>query len=223
MWYNWNMKNDTKATALITENTALKSKVAELESLVKYYEEQFRPNEHRPFGSSSEKSEYDQLNLFNESEATADANVPEPELLEIQRYYRKSRNLINNRLPENLPIEVVEHSLPLEEQICPECGGDLHVMGKEKRRELKIIPASVVVVEHVRKVYACRDYERDECGVPILKAAASEPVIKGSFSSPKAIAHIAGTGLETPRNSNFKANYVKLAAESNRGLVRTNL
>jgi len=185
------MKNDTKATENWTEIVAIKdARITELERLVKYYEEQFRLNKHRQFGASSEKSEYDQLNLFNESEATADANVSEPELLEIQRHYRKSRNLINDRLPENLPIEVVEHSLPLEEQICPECGGNLHVMGKEKRRELKIIPASVVIVEHVRKVYACRDCERDECGVPILKAAISEPVIKGSFSSPEAIAHI---------------------------------
>jgi transposase len=65
-------------------------------------------------------------------------------------------------------------------------------MGHETiRRELKLIPAKAVIVEHVRKVYACRHCERDECGVPILKAAVSNPVIKGSFASPEAVAHIA--------------------------------
>jgi len=63
-------------------------------------------------------------------------------------------------------------------------------MGREKRRELVIIPAQVKIREHVRKVYACRECEKDEYGVPILKAPTDEPVIKGSFASPEAIAHI---------------------------------
>jgi transposase len=63
-------------------------------------------------------------------------------------------------------------------------------MGRETRRELKIIPAQAVIVEHVRKVYACRDCEKDACGVPIVKAPIDNPVIKGSFASPEAIAHI---------------------------------
>jgi transposase len=185
------MKSDRDSADLRIENTALKSKVAELEILVKYYEEQLRLAKHRRFGASSEKSEYDlQLSIFNEAEATADASTPEPELLTVQRHYRKKRRLVNDCLPENLPVEVVEHDLPLEEQVCPECGGDLHVMGREKRRELKIVPARVVIVEHVRKVYTCRDCEKDEYGAPIKKAPVDEPVIKGSFASPEAIAHI---------------------------------
>lgn len=174
-----------------TENVAeLKERITELEALVKYYEEQFRLAQHRQFGASSEKSEYDQLNLFNEAEATADANVPEPELVEIQQHYRKNRRLVNESLPENLPIEIVEHDLSLDEQLCPECGGPLHVMGREKRRELVIVPAQVKIREHVRKVYACRDCEKDEYSVPIVKAPVDNPVIKGSFASPEAVAHI---------------------------------
>jgi len=63
-------------------------------------------------------------------------------------------------------------------------------MGKDVRRELKLIPAQAVIVEHVRHVYACRDCEKDSYGVPIIKAPVDEPVIKGSFASPEAIAHI---------------------------------
>ena len=186
------MENDISNAELITENAVLKSKILKLETLVKYYEEQFRLSKHRQFGASSEKSQYDfkQLSLFNEAEVTADVNVPEPELVEIEKYYRKKTRLINDRLPENLPVEVVEHDLPVSEQVCPECSGDLHVMGCEKRRELKIIPAQAMIVEHVRKIYACRDCEKDECGVPIIKAPIDEPVIKGSFAAPESIAYI---------------------------------
>jgi len=187
MLYNIVMESVTNWPQIVAGKD---QEIAELKALVKFYEEQFRLNKHRQFGASSEKSEYDQLSIFNEADATADANVPEPELIEIERHYRKRTRLTTDKLPENLPIEVVEHDLPTDEQICPECGGDLHVMGRETRRELVIIPAQVKIREHIRKVYACRDCEKDECGVPILKAPIAEPVIKGSFASPEAIAHI---------------------------------
>jgi len=166
------------------------NRIAELETLVNFYEAQFRLHKHRQFGAKSEKSEYDQINIFNEIEATADENVVEPELREVQKHFRKRKRLINDKLPENLPIEVVEHDLEENEKDCPECGAGLHVMGREKRRELVIIPAQVKIREHVRKVYACRDCEKDAIGVPIVKAPIDEPVIKGSFASPEAIAHI---------------------------------
>lgn len=183
------MENSEKWSEIVSQKNA---RIAELEALVKYYEERLRLSKHRQFGASSEKSEYDftQISIFDEAEATADENVPEPELIEIEKHYRKRTRLTTDRLPDNLPVEVVEHDLPAEEQICPECDGNMHIMGKETRRELVIIPAQVKIREHVRKVYACRDCEHDECGVPIRKAPLDEPVIKGSFASPEAVAHI---------------------------------
>ena len=109
---------------------------------------------------------------------------------EVQRHFRKRKRLVNDTLPENLPIEVVEHDLEPSEQECLQCGGDMHVMKTEKRRELVIIPAKVKIREHIRKVYACRACEKNEINVPIEKAPIDEPVIKGSFASPEAIAQI---------------------------------
>jgi Transposase and inactivated derivatives len=195
-WYNLGMeKRDFTAVSTAENNTemaVLKARVSELETLVKYYEEQFRISKHRQFGSSSEKSEYDftQLSIFNEAELLADVNVPEPELVEVEKHYRKRTRLTTDKLPEDLSVEVVEYGLPESEQICPECGGPLHVMGHDTHRELVIIPAQVKIREHVRKIYACRDCEKDECGVPILKSQTDEPVIKGSFASPETIAHL---------------------------------
>jgi transposase len=187
------MENRSKASENWPEIIAGKdARIAELEALVKYYEEQFRLAKHRQFGAKSEKSEYDfaQLSIFNEAELFTDADVTEPELVEVEKHYRKRTRLITDKLPENLPVEIVVHELPESERICPECGEALHAMGRDKRRELVVIPAQVKIVEHVRRVYACRNCEKDECGVPIVKAAVSEPVIKGSFASPEAIAHI---------------------------------
>ena len=92
------------------EMAALKARVAELEILVKYYEERLRLSKHKQFGASSEQSGHnpDQLSIFNEAEVTADANVPEPELIEIEKHYRKRTRLTTDKLPEDLPVEVVE-------------------------------------------------------------------------------------------------------------------
>lgn len=46
------------------------------------------------------------------------------------------------RLPEDLSVEIVEHTLPEEERICPECGEILRVIGKTERDTLVIIPAT---------------------------------------------------------------------------------
>jgi transposase len=147
---------------------------------------------HRQFGASSEKSEYGQLNLFNEAELTADEHADEPALCEVEKHYRQKAKRGADRLPPELPVEVVEYVLPTEEQVCPECGGQLHILGKEiVREELKFIPAKAVKVRHVRYAYACRRCEKDGDNVPVLKAPVPPPVIKGGFASPEAIAHIA--------------------------------
>ena len=172
----------------------LERKLEGLEALVKLYEEQFRLAKHRQFGAKSEKHHYDhlQLSLFNEAEATADSSLCEPELVEIEKHYRKSKRTSNDRLPEGLPVEIVEHELPADQQNCPECASPLHTMGRQTRRELKIVPAQATIVEHVQYTYSCRNCEKNGIYVPILKAAMPEPVIKGSFASAEAVAHIMG-------------------------------
>jgi Transposase and inactivated derivatives len=164
---------------------------ARLERQVEYLLEQMRLSRHRQFGASSEKSEYDleQLNLFNEAEVMVEP-APELELVEIEKHYRRAKRSAADRLPEDLPVEVIEYTLPENEQVCCECGGGLHIMGHESRRELKIIPAQATIVEHRRAVYSCRCCEATNDHVPIPKAEMPKPVISGSFASPEAVAHI---------------------------------
>jgi transposase len=184
------MENDLKNTDLITENTALKSRVCELEALVKYYEEQFRLAKQRQFGAKSEKGEvYEQLGLFDEAENTAAPKQAEPQLEEIT-YQRKKRVGKREEDLAALPVEVLEYDLPESEQICPECGEAIHKMGHDIRRELKVIPAKISVVEHKRVVYSCRHCETHSDHASIVKAPMPEPIIKGSLASPSLIAHI---------------------------------
>ena len=176
-------------TMVITESeyTEMKESIVRLEALVKHYEEQFRLSKSRQFGQSSETSK--QLGLFDEIQNTATPDWPEPEVEEITYKRRKRVGKREDDLSA-LPVEIVEHTLSEEEQVCPECGGDLHIMGHDIRRELKIIPARVVVVEHNRAVYSCRNCEKNNDHVPMVKASMPEPVIKGSLASPSAVAHI---------------------------------
>jgi len=181
------MLSDVKTAPNVTE---LQERIAELEALVKYYEEQLRLSKHRQFGPSSEKGEVpEQLNLFNEAEATADLAQPEPELEQITYTRRKQKGKREDDL-SGLPSETVVHTLPEEDRICPECDGPLHVMGRNIRRELVVIPAQVKVVIHEQEVFGCRRCEQNNDHVPIIKAPMPEPVIKGSLASPSAVAHV---------------------------------
>lgn len=166
-------------------------RIAELEQQVQWFMSQIRLLKHKQFGTSSEKADLHQMTIFNEAESLANLAVPEPKLTEVKAHYRKRTRLTTDKLPRDLPVEIIEHELPAKERICPDCGGELHTMGKETHEKLKIIPAKAVILRHIQHVYACRNCEATNDHVPIVKADMPEPVIKGSFASPEAIAHIA--------------------------------
>ena len=166
------------------------ARIAELEALVKYYEEQFRLYKHRQYGTSSEKSMAPgQLSFFDEVENAADTGQREPEEEQIAYTRRKRKGKREDDL-SGLPVETIQHVLPETERVCPECGGALRVCGHNIRRELEIIPAQAKVVEHDQEVYTCRNCEKYNDHVPMVKAPMPEPVIKGSLASPSAVAHI---------------------------------
>ncbi|MFB4166293.1 IS66 family transposase [Alteribacillus sp. JSM 102045] len=163
----------------------------ELTAKLKWYEEQFRLSKHRQFGSSSEKTDSNQLELplFNEAEIEKDPKVEEP-TVETITYDRKKKRSSRQTNVESLPSETVEYRLPVEEQACSCCGGALHEMSTETRRELKVIPAEVKVVHHVRHVYACRHCERHGTETPVVTATMPSSVYPGSLASPSAMAYI---------------------------------
>jgi transposase len=63
-------------------------------------------------------------------------------------------------------------------------------MSTEVREELKIVPARVSVVRHVRYVYACRQCEREAVTTPIVTAPMPTPAFPKSLASPSAVAYL---------------------------------
>jgi transposase len=169
--------------------TLLKQQNAKLAAQLKWHEDQFRLSQQKRFGRSSEKTNPDQLSLFNEAETEAKPETPEPEMEEIT-YRRKKRRGRREMQLKDLPVETIEYRLSPEEQICPACGEHLHEMSTEVRQELKVIPAQVSVVKHVRYVYTCRHCEKENIKTPVITAPMPKPVLPGSIVSPSAMAHI---------------------------------
>jgi transposase len=189
------MENLTEASLTIEELYAKTIKQAQeialLSAKLKWYEDQLRLAKLKSYGASSEQTHPDQLalDLFNEVEAEADPQVPEP-TVETITYSRKKTRTSREAKLETLPVETIDYRLTVEEQICPCCAGALHEMSTETRQELKIVPAEVKLVHHVRHIYACRHCEKNDIRTPILTAPMPAPVVPGSLVSPSLMAHV---------------------------------
>src|SRR5690625_2680576 len=176
---------------LQNENAQLEQQNAELTAKLKWYEEQFRLAQKRRFGSSSEKTDPGQLELplFNEAEVEASSDLVES-ASETITYRRRKKRGTRDMMLEGLPTETVEYRLSPEEQVCSCCGGLTHEMSTEVRHEIKVIPAEVKVMKHVRYVYGCRHCEREEITTPVVTAPMPAPVYPGSLASPSSMAYV---------------------------------
>lgn len=187
------MENIVKSTVTIEklqeENQILKQEKTELEIKLRWFEEQFRLSQHKQFGCSSEQTISEQQSLFNEAEVESTPEATNPTVEEIT-YKRQKKQGQREEMLKDLPVEVIEYRLSEEEQVCSCCGEKLHEMSTEVRHEIKIIPAQVGVVKHVRYVYSCRQCEQNEINTPIKTAQMPKPAIPGSLGSASAIAYV---------------------------------
>ena len=178
-------------TARVTELTG---QLAKMETLVKYYENQFLKMRRRQFGSSSEKfpidnTEYRQTSLFSKVAPEEMEKLPEPETEEIT-YKRKKQKGKRNEDLSGLPVERIDYELTEEERACPVCGETMRDIGTDVRRDLKLIPAQVVVVEHAAHTYACSNCQKNNESTPIIKSKLPAALIPGSLASPSLVAYI---------------------------------
>jgi transposase len=180
---------EEKYSALQQENLSLKKEKEILEAKLKYYEEQLRLNQVQKYGASSEKSDSDQISFFNEAEKLSAQRSEEPEMETILVNRKKGKSK-KRKTFDDLPIERIYYSIPEDEQICPNCNGHLHEMKVEVRKELKIIPAKVMVVHHEKQVYACRTCDVEEGLGTIITAPSKNAILPGSMVSPSLLAFI---------------------------------
>lgn len=72
---------------------------------------------------------------------------------------------------------------------CGVCGDKLHVRSKEVRKELVVIPARVLVKEHVSYIYSCRNCENTGEQGNVVKAVTPKALIPKSPVSPSVLAY----------------------------------
>ena len=93
-------------------------------------------------------------------------------------------------LPDNVPVEVVEHRIPEKEPDCPVCGTAKMEIGRDVRRTLVMIPAQVMIRENIYFTYACPKCKEEGTETPIRKAERLPALTPGSYVSAEAVAHI---------------------------------
>jgi transposase len=89
-------------------------------------------------------------------------------------------------LPASLPRRPIVYDVPPEERACPDCGAERTRIGQEVREQLEYIPASMIVLEHIRPKYACPACQ----GNIIIAERLPEPIEKG-LPGPGLLAHVA--------------------------------
>jgi len=176
--------------SLQQENQLLKEEIADLRLQVKLLLEQLRLSRHQRFGPTSERSDTEQLRLFNEAEVASERAPEEPTTETVLVERRKKQPGQREQMLKDLPVERREYRLPEEERICSCCGGLMHEMSTEVRRELKHIPAKTVVVEHVQYLYGCRPCEKQEVNPPVVKTPMPRPAFPGSLASPSMVSYV---------------------------------
>ncbi|WP_141235700.1 IS66 family transposase [Pseudoalteromonas sp. NBT06-2] len=163
---------------------ALQSKVTDLELKNQHLLEQFRLAQQKRFGRSSEAHPA-QDDLFNEAEA--EFEKIEPKTQEISYTRNKA---VRQKLPADLPREIITHDLTESEKTCDCCGEHMHKMGEERSEKLEFIPAVVKVIEHVRPKYGCRQCEKQSTEVKIKIAPVPPSIIPRSIATPSLLAQI---------------------------------
>lgn len=173
---------------------ALKRLLEEKEQLLERYkaktqslQEQLNLLIAKRFGRSCEKSDTQQLGLFNEAEAALDeqaqASAAEPEPLTVLAHTRNKPG--RKPLPEYIERVEVVHDLPEADKRCPHDGTPLERIGEAVSEQLDVIPAKVQVLRHVRPTYACPC-----CREGINTAPMPPQPIPKSLASPGLLAHI---------------------------------
>jgi len=172
--------------------TISKAEYESMQHQIAWLMEQLELLKRRMFGTSSQQldaSTLEQLNLFNTAETLADQSLPEPELEEIT-YKRKKQKGKREQDLSGLPVERIEHELPPEERVCPECGEVMRDIGVHIHKSLKLIPAKMVVVEDAIHTYACESCGKTGDHTPMVSAESPAPLIPGSLATPSLVSYL---------------------------------
>jgi len=119
-----------------------------LRYLVKYFRD-------LKFAVKSEKTNNSpQSLLFNEAEVVASGNPDSSKDEEIAVKSHKRKRGGRRAFPKEIPRIEIPHDLSDEEKQCT-CGNVMTVLEREIKEKLDIIPAKIIVYQHIYPKYAC--------------------------------------------------------------------
>jgi len=138
------------------------------------------------FGRKSEKlqRQIEQLELrleeleSNRSEPKPPAPEPVPAAASTAPPAKPTRGV----LPSHLPRQTRRHEP--KETVCPQCQGELRKLGEDVSEMLEYVPASFVVIRHVRTKLSCT-----KCDCIVQAEAPSRPIERG-LAGPGLLAHV---------------------------------
>ena len=202
MWYNTVMEKMTDVTTSNTEMVTIsraeyegmQANISELEQTNHWLMEQLKLTKEKQFGSASEKASaevMEQMNfLFDEAEVHT--YLDQKAETAVKAHTRKQHSgSVKDIIPEDIRVEEIVHELPADERVCPQCGDEMVVIGKEVRDTLKFKPAEAFLQRDIYYTYACKSCEKNDICTPVVKTPKEPAMIPGSFASPEAVAYLA--------------------------------
>ncbi|NQV28317.1 MAG: IS66 family transposase [Rhodopirellula sp.] len=157
----------------------------------------------KQYGPQKERIDPDQLTLFSSAELESlvaelqqgvtdsvstddgsDDDVGAASDGEVSDRKKQRKGHGRRPLPDHLPREEVTHELTAEERTCPCCGKLRKEIGSEVSEQLEFVPASLKVIQHHRKKYAC-----DACEENVAIAAKPPQPIPKGLPGPGLLAH----------------------------------
>ena len=153
-------------TDLDTAHEKIRQLVATLnlqEHLIQKLQHQLEQLLRQRYGKKGERIDPAQLLLFAQEilaqaqAAPTPAAAPEPVPAPTPTPNGPKKNGHGRKpLPASLPRTPVVHDVPPQQRLCPDCGVDRTRIGQEVSEQLEYVPASFVVLEHIRPKYACQ-------------------------------------------------------------------
>ncbi len=178
----------------------LRKALAASEERERVAQEEIEVLKKRFFGRSSEKHmvpSEGQLDFFNEVELEADRQSEEEyhceaaseQCCEKEGKKRKPRTP-RKEMFKGVPAEEEIIDLPEERKVCNECGTALEAVGQRVIREtLKYVPARLIVVRTIAKVYGCPKCKQENEKANIVSAEVPDALIPHSYASKSVVGH----------------------------------
>ncbi len=158
LWYNIVMIDVQKTKEKLEQMThdELVEYAIKQEITKNNYLEQLKLFRAKKYGSTSEKSNFEMITLFNEIEFEVDNTKPEELLEPVFDVQKKKKKKVKQKETDYTELEIgetIHHSL--KDKTCPECGSQMKELQPTIMLELKHQPEKYYLVKHVVHNYVC--------------------------------------------------------------------